>query len=212
MRMIQLSTHEQEAQIMKKKPLIIILLLAVSIATTLFLFYGVENDIPKPRGYFRIDFPEKAYRNYDSKCSVSFDIPEYSKVELFKDRISEDSCWFNIYFPKMNARVHCTYVPVGSEFDNLIHDSYGFAAKHEMKASGLRRTMIADTSRKVYGIIYDIEGDAASQLQFFLTDSTKHFFRGSLYFYNSPNADSIAPVLSFLRDDIIHLTETLHWQ
>jgi gliding motility-associated lipoprotein GldD len=81
-----------------------------------------------------------------------------------------------------------------------------------MKASGLKRTLIEDQQRRVFGIVYEIEGDAASQMQFFLTDSVNHFFRGSLYFYNSPNADSIAPVLNFLNDDIMRVAQTLQWK
>jgi gliding motility-associated lipoprotein GldD len=171
-----------------------------------------EEYVPKPHGYFRIALPEKSYRQYDSSCPLSFEIPQYSRIELFREHMSEDSCWFNIYYPQLKARVHCTYVPVGSNFNNLIRDAYGFAAKHEIKASALRRTMVDDTTRKVFGIIYDIEGEAASPLQFFLTDSTSHFFRGSLYFFNAPNPDSVAPVLAFLREDLLHMAETLQWK
>jgi gliding motility-associated lipoprotein GldD len=101
---------------------------------------------------------------------------------------------------------------VGNRFDELVNDAYGFAAKHEMKASGLRRTMVSDSARDVHGIIYDIEGDAASNVQFFMTDSTQHFLRGALYFFNAPNPDSIAPVLEFLRRDIDRIAQTIDWR
>ncbi|MFM7727591.1 MAG: gliding motility lipoprotein GldD, partial [Flavobacteriales bacterium] len=135
-----------------------------------------------------------------------------AQVEIFRDRLSEDSCWFNIYYPKYNARIHCTYMSVKDRLPQLIQDAYGFAAKHEMKASALRRTMVSDTVRNVHGIVYDIEGDAASNAQFFLTDSTDHFLRGALYFFNPPNPDSIAPVLEFVRSDIMHVAQTLEWR
>jgi gliding motility-associated lipoprotein GldD len=102
-------------------------------------------------------------------------------------------------------------MPVNNRLPELIEDAYGFAAKHEMKASALRRTLVSDSLRKVYGIVYDIEGDAASNAQFFLTDSTNHFLRGALYFFNPPNPDSIAPVLSFVRGDINRIAQTLQW-
>jgi gliding motility-associated lipoprotein GldD len=185
-----------------------------------FLFFAIsilllacsDDYLPKPQGYFRIDLPEKTYRNYEAKCPLSFDVPEYSAIELFENKMSSDSCWFNIYFKRFNARVHCTYMPVKGDFDALVRDAYGFAISHEVKASALKRTAIQDPERKIYGMIYDIEGDAASQLQFFVTDSANHFFRGSLYFYNSPNPDSIAPVLQFLKEDVVRLVNTMEWR
>jgi len=179
---------------------------------SVLLFACHDDFLPKPKGYFRIDLPEKVYRNYEAKCPLTFDTPEYSSIELFENKMSSDSCWFNIYFKKFNARLHCTYMPVRGDFDALVRDAYGFAISHEMKASALKRTGIQDTERKVYGMIYDIEGEAASQLQFFVTDSTHHFFRGSLYFYNSPNPDSIAPVLQFLKADVVRLVNTMEWR
>ncbi|MBL0314669.1 MAG: gliding motility lipoprotein GldD [Flavobacteriales bacterium] len=197
---------------MTKKILLILVSALVIIATGAYFFLSHGSDIPRPRGYFRIDLPEKSYRVYETACPLQMEVPNYAKVELFKDKMSSDSCWFNVYFPKFNARIHCSYMPVNNNMDRLLHDAYGFAAKHEMKATALKRTIISDSLNQVYGIVYDIEGEAASQLQFFLTDSTSHFFRGSLYFFNAPNPDSIAPVLDFLREDVMHLTETIRWK
>lgn len=178
-----------------------------------FCFISCDEEyLPKPKGYFRIDLPEKEYINYDSKCPLSFEVPKYSAVELFENRLSSDSCWFNIYFKRFNARIHCTYMPVKNNFEALIKDAYGFAISHEMKASAMKRTVINDSERKVYGMIYDIEGEAASRLQFFVTDSTGHFFRGALYFFNSPNPDSIQPVLQFLKTDVERIVNSLHWR
>ncbi len=177
------------------------------------LFSSCEkNYVPKPHGYFRIDLPQKNYRDFESDCPLAFELPGYARIERVKQNLAKDSCWFNVYFPKFNARVHCTYNPVGNNFGELIHEAYDVAMTHEVKATAMKRTLIDDSKRNVFGILYDIEGEAASQLQFFLTDSTDHFFRGALYFFNRPNPDSIAPVLSFLREDIIHLTETLNWK
>jgi gliding motility-associated lipoprotein GldD len=179
-------------------------------------WYGVFSEsprfVPKPRGYLRIELPEKVYRDYEAVCPFTIPVPQYAEVELFKDRMTADSCWFNLYFPKYKARLHCTYLSAHGRLDALVRDAYEFAAKHEMMASGMKRTMLEDSTRDVYGIIYDIEGEAACNLQFFLTDSTEHFLRASLYFSNAPNPDSIAPVLEYLRADIFHLTASLHWR
>jgi len=186
--------------------------LAILASVAIWFFSDGDAAMPKPRGYFRIELPQQKYRSYESECPLTMDVSQGAQMELFRDRKSPDSCWFNIYYPKLNARVHCSYIEVNGRLNSLIDDAYGFAAKHEMKASALRRTKVADSARKVYGIVYDIEGDAASSLQFFLTDSTDHFLRGALYFFNSPNADSIAPALDFVRADVIRLTETLRWR
>jgi gliding motility-associated lipoprotein GldD len=177
-----------------------------------WLVVGDDTLVPKPRGFFRIALPAAEYRSYDSECPIKLDVSTAAQVEIFRDRLSQDSCWFNIYYPKYNARVHCTYISVKNRLPQLIEDAYGFAAKHEMKASALRRTLVSDSLRNVHGIIYDIEGDAASNVQFFLTDSAEHFLRGALYFFNPPNPDSIAPVLAFVRGDIDRIAQTLEWQ
>ncbi len=83
---------------------------------------------------------------------------------------------------------------------------------HITKADAINEQMIIDPERKVYGILYDLKGSTATAVQFFVTDSTKHFFRGSLYFFAEPNPDSLAPVNEFFREDIIHIIETLKWK
>ena len=178
------------------------------------LWFCMDNgtSVPKPHGYFRIELPKQEYRLYESVCPMNLEVSTAAQIEVFRDRQSADSCWFNIYYPRYNARVHCTYISVGNRLNDLIDDAYGFAAKHEMKATALRRTLVSDTLRHVHGILYDIEGDAASNVQFFLTDSSQHFLRGALYFFNPPNPDSIAPVLQFVRGDINHIAQTLEWR
>lgn len=184
----------------------------LQLAFVAFLFHSCsEPPIPKPSGYFRVDLPEKAYNTYVSECRFSIDVPKYSKVNIFKDRTGSDSCWFNIDFPRLNATVYCTYFSVNNDVDELVKEAYNFAAKHELKATALKRTPIEEKENKVFGILYDIEGEAASQVQFFVTDSTSNFFRGSLYFNNRPNPDSIAPVLNFVREDILRMAHSVKW-
>lgn len=195
-----------------KRVILIVLSVLLLLAAVIYGFFSEPNYIPKPRGYFRIDLPEKEYRVYESDCPLSFDVSSSAKIELFRDKMAQDSCWFNIYYPRYKARIHCTYMSVHGNLDQLVEDSYEFAAKHEMRASALKRTRVEDTQRRMYGIIYDIEGEAASQLQFFLTDSSSHYFRGSLYFFNAPNPDSIAPVLSYIREDIFRIAESAAWK
>ncbi|MEZ4800007.1 MAG: hypothetical protein R2809_09595 [Flavobacteriales bacterium] len=170
-----------------------------------------EDAFPKPVGYFRITLPEHNYVTFDSTCAMAMDVPSYSKVELFEGKSNEDSCWFNVYYPRFDARIYCTYLKVNGNFDILINDAYQFAAKHEMKASALRRTMISHPEKNVEGLLYDIEGETASQVQFFVTDSTKNFLRGSLYFNNKNRISIQYSVIEFVREDILHMVNSVEW-
>lgn len=194
-----------------KKMILWIAGIAVVAFGSWFLFVHEPHYLPKPIGFFRIDLPEKKYQDYQTNCELSFDIPTYTKVEMFRELANSDTCRFNILYPRYNARIHCTYLPVGSNFDELIDDAVDIAWSHESKMDAISSTRIDDPERKMYGVVYDLAGEAASQAQFFLTDSVQHFFRGALYFYNRPNPDSIAPVLEFVRADIERILQTARW-
>jgi hypothetical protein len=47
---------------------------------------------------------------------------------------------------------------------------------------------------------------------FTVTDSTRHYLRGALYFNSEPRLDSIQPVLTFLKKDVDVLIKTLKWK
>lgn len=170
-----------------------------------------EVYIPKPKGYFRIDFPEKKYRLYDSICPYSFEIPTYSFIDNDK-HMGAEPCWLNINFPRYNAQIHLSYKEVNNNLATYLNDSRDFAIRHQIKATGLDETVIIRDSAKVYGLVYDISGNTASNVQFYLTDSTRHFLRGALYFNSIPNVDSLKIVVDFLRKDIIQMIKTFEWK
>lgn len=170
-----------------------------------------EVYIPKPKGYFRIDFPEKKYRLYDSICPYSFEIPTYSFIDNDK-HMGAEPCWLNINFPRYNAQIHLSYKEVNNNLATYLNDSRDFAIRHQIKATGLDETVIIRDSAKVYGLVYDISGNTASNIQFYLTDSTRHFLRGALYFNSIPNVDSLKIVVDFLRKDIIQMIKTFEWK
>lgn len=93
-----------------------------------------------------------------------------------------------------------------------MEDSREFVYKHTVKADAIKETFYEDYDKHVYGILYDIKGDAASSVQFFITDSTKHFIRGALYFEVRPNKDSLNPVIDFIRQDVVHMFESIKWE
>lgn len=166
---------------------------------------------PKPRGYFRIALPAKEYVPIDTILPYCFERPVYSKI-VPDDGYNKEPYWINLKFPQFKAQVHISYKPVEDNLYQLLEDNRELVFKHTVKADAIRERMFESPEKNVYGILYEIKGNTASPLQFFVTDSTKHFLRGSLYFNLVPNKDSIAPVLEFIKDDITHLVETIEWQ
>jgi gliding motility-associated lipoprotein GldD len=187
----------------KYKLFALIALVVVSIA-------GCKEKVnsPRPIAYFRIDFPEKQYQRFSSDCPFSFDYPTYAFI--IEDSLSP--CWMDIYFPYNKATIYLTYKSIHNDFNQHMEDSREFVYKHTVKADAIKETFYENEENNVYGILYDIKGNAASSLQFFVTDSTTNFLRGALYFDVAPNKDSLSPVIEYLREDIIQMFESLRWE
>ena len=179
---------------------------------TLICSCGGDNYTPKPRGYHKIDFPKKAYQSFSKGCAYSFDYPVYAEMIPEVNKTGE-SCWYNLYFKQFNGRLHLTYYHVTSkvEYEGLVEDARTFAFKHTVKADAIDQKLINYPEHKVYGIYYAIEGNTASSVQFFLTDSVKNYFRGALYFNEKPQYDSIQPVVTFIKKDIDKMISTFKW-
>lgn len=177
---------------------------------------GQEDYIPKPRGYFQIDFPEKKYTPFNqSGYPYTFDYPIYATVEkdtLFFNEKTENPWWININFHDLGGKIYLSYKQIGPNqtLAKLLEDSYQMSHYHTKRADYINEPEF-HTANNVHGIYYDVGGNAASAFQFYATDSTKHFLRGALYFDTTPNVDSLKPVNQFLRADIEHLIQTLKW-
>ncbi len=172
-----------------------------------------ESDYyPKPRGYIRIDLPEKSYQTFDTAYPYSFDYPVYANVKP-NALNNADPFWLDINFPQFEGKLHISYKTIDNNLAEYIEDSRTLVMKHIPKSSGIVNTMYENPERKVYGLTYSISGvNAASSYQFYLTDSTHHFVRGALYFNVVPNNDSLAPVIEFLKEDINYLIESFEWK
>ena len=179
----------------------------------IFVLAGCRQDYtPKPRGYFRIDLPEKQYVRFDSAYPYSFEYPVYAKVTA-DNRASSEPYWINIDFPGFQGRIYISYKPVKNNLTEYLEDARTFVVKHIPKAEAIDDSLIYRPEDRVFGLVYYIEGSqAASPCQFFVTDSSENFLRGALYFNVSPNNDSLAPVLAFIEEDIRHLVDTFHWK
>ena len=168
-----------------------------------------ELGVPKPVGHIRITLPDTASTRYTSPCETSFRVPNHSKIERQATRPEEVGCWYNVSFPRFNARLHCTEMPVDGRLPALMSDAQSLVFGHEVAASGIRRHALDLPGKS--GMLYMLDGPVATPLQFFVTDSTTHFMRGSLYFNHAPNPDSVAPVLDRMEADVRRIMETLVW-
>lgn len=169
--------------------------------------------MPKPKGYFRIKFPKKEYKIYDAGCPFTFEYPVYANL-VVDDEKNAQPCWLNMQFPQFNGNLHLTYHGVFSEkdYNNMTEAARTLAMKHTIRANAIDQKLINFPDKKVYGVYYAIEGNTASSVQFFLTDSAKHYFRGALYFNERPQYDSIQPVVKFIKKDIDKMIETFRWK
>jgi gliding motility-associated lipoprotein GldD len=193
-----------------------------SLWTPLILLIAVYScrdvSVPKPRGHFRIDLPKKQYRIFNDQqekyrdMPFSFEYPAYGQLSFQFENKSTPG-WFNIEFPAYRAKIYLTYKHVNNNFEGLMEQTYKMNVKnHITKADAINEQVFNNQDNKVFGILYDLKGNTASAVQFYVTDSTNHYLRGSLYFTAEPDADSLAPVITFFREDIIHLIETLKWK
>lgn len=174
---------------------------------------GNHDYSPKPRGFYRIVFPRHEYQEYNEGCPFTFEYPKYSVIEPDKKGDAKP-CWINMQLPQFKGTLHLSYQPVTSKkvFNELTEDARTFAFKHTVKATSIDEGVIRYPDRKVYGIYYTIDGNAASSAQFFLTDSTKNYIRGALYFNSEPRLDSIQPVLDFVKKDVDVMIKTFRWK
>lgn len=169
------------------------------------------TSIPRPYGYFRVDLPEHSYRTIDTLgLPYRFDLP--AGARLISRQADGEKYWIDLYYPRLNASVYCSYKPVKGNLIDLLEDTRRIVYKHTVKADGIGEKVFESPDRNVHGILYDLQGNTASSVQFVLTDSTHHFFRGALYFNNVPNKDSIAPMSAYIREDIVRIMESFEWK
>lgn len=194
------------------KPNQLLLILAASLMLLCLLQACGESYAPKPHGYYRFDFPQKEYRSFDSLgCPYSFQYPVYGTL-LADCSPGSEPYWFNLEFPAYKATLYLSYKGLDNNLDAMTEDVHRFLYKHSIKADAIEPSEYDHPGRHITGFLYDIGGNAASSVQFYLTDSTRHFLRGSLYFYSTPNRDSLAPLIQFFREDIQHLMETVEFK
>ncbi len=179
--------------------------LTVSLGLLLVLWGCEEGAIPKPKAMLRLEYPAAAEKLLET-AYFSFEYNALAQVKNINDAS------LTLDYPRMKGSVFITYKPVKGNLVKLLTDAQKLSLEHVSKADAIDPTEFINESEKVYGMFYEVRGDAASQAQFYVTDSTRHFVTGSLYFYARPNYDSLYPAAIYLQKDIRLIMETLRWK
>lgn len=174
----------------------------------LFSLVSCKDDaLPKPASQLRLDYPNPEYGHFKASAYFSFDKNNLAKVKS----INENA--FELHYPKMKATIYLTYKPVvNGNIDSLLRDAQKLTYEHVIKADDIVTQPYINQDKKVFGMFSEVDGNAATNSQFYLTDSTKNFVTGSMYFYAKPNFDSILPAASYIKNDMRHLIESFQWE
>lgn len=233
MRKKSLTVNRQSA--MEKRPRAKNFMLSTFCFLLLAFFFSCNSPyVSKKRGYFKIDLPERGYQKFEREgFPYSFEYPVYAQImqdtTYFESNL-EDPYWINIDFPKFGGRVFLSYKKVGgkalykvkmpdgrykdslgvNEFDRMVEDAFTLTNKNDVVSTSIKDSLI-HTPNNIRGVFFKVGGNAATAKQFFLSDTTKNFIRGALYFDSSPNADSLRPVQDFLQADLEHIINTFKW-
>lgn len=195
------------------KPVMIL----IGVLLIVFLMQSCNSSFtPKPQGYYKIDFPEKSYTIFDQPgYPYAFEYPKYAKIvkdSTFFGETTENPWWINIEFPQFNGRIYISYKAIGkNRFDTLVKHAFVLTGKHSAKAYSIDDSLMV-TPNGINGMFFSVGGDVATANQFYLTDSSRHFLRGAMYFDATPNADSLGIVNRFILADMKHLINTFRWK
>ena len=165
-----------------------------------------KETLPKPKAYLSLEYPIKSYKHLNLTRPYTFKVPKNATI------INDANNWLKIKYPNLKASIDITYRPVENNIEELLTEAEKLVFKHTVKAEQILPKDFINPQKKVFGSMYEITGNAASHIQFHVTDSTKNFIKGSLYFYAKPNYDSILPAVAYIKEDILHLVETLEWK
>lgn len=170
---------------------------------------------PKPHAYPRIYFPRKAYRQFDTNAPFSFMYPTYAVIKNYENEEKGwQPFWYNINYLPFNATLHLSYHEFRNraEFDQLFNDTRRLAYKHDIKAEEIEQIDVNNPTTHTSGVIYELKGNTATNLNFYISDGQRHFLRGALYFNSKTEMDSIQPVFNFLHQDVMKMIETTRWK
>jgi len=179
-----------------------------------FIFAGCAGDyLPKPMGYNRIDLPERSFTHLENGRPYTFEHSVHALVEADSFNL-EQKAWINLNYQKLGGKVHFTYLELdtkGKDIKTVVNDAVNLTAKHQVKAYGIEESVLL-TPKGYTGVVAELTGEVPTQFQFFVTDSTKNFLRGALYFETAMKNDSLAPAIEYIKVDMAHLINTLEFK
>ena len=187
---------------------------------TLFLFLlvlfvsscgGGEISIPKPPTYLRMNLPNHNYKLYNSVCPYTFEISEIFQVDDVNDETGQ-TCHKEIKLGPLNGVIHFSYINMVEPLSRYVNYSNDKVDEHKIKANSIEDLKIIRKKDRVFGTFFELKGDVATPFQFYLTDSTKRFVSGVVYFNSVPNYDSLKPSLDYLKLDLMKLVNTFKWK
>lgn len=173
-----------------------------------FILFGCQKEtLPKPKGELRLEYPSPKYLQFNSSSPYTFEYSDFAQVSPAKRKD-----WYNLYYPKMKANVFITYFPVNKDLNLHIKEAEKMVYEHTIKASSIETKSFNYQGKKIWGNFYELKGESASNIQFFITDSTKNFVTGSLYFNTRPKPDSLIPAVNYIKADLLHLIDTFKFK
>ncbi|MBT8259943.1 MAG: gliding motility lipoprotein GldD [Flavobacteriaceae bacterium] len=186
----------------------------ITICFLVFMFACGEEHLPKPKAFLRLDYPKPEYYQVETNLPFTFEKNKLA-VDVYKVKTtaSGTSQSIDLEYHKLKGTIYLTYKKVlKNNLNTYLLDAQNITQKHTIKADEIVEQPFINAKEMVYGMFYEVGGNAASQSQFYLTDSINHFVTGSLYFYVKPNYDSILPAADYLKNDIRHIMESLKWK
>ncbi len=182
---------------------------------TIVLSISCDNDpLPKPKAFLRLDYPKPKYKEVKTNLPFTFEKNSLAdNIGVIKSSKDKKTLGLEVVYPSIKGTIYLTYKKIDSvSLQLFINDAQSITQAHAKKADAITKQSFANFDQSVYGMFYEVDGNVASQAQFYLTDSINHFLTGSLYFYVKPNYDSILPAADYLKKDIQHIMETLKWE
>jgi len=168
---------------------------------------------PKPKGYNRLILPEAKYQSLPDSLPYQFEYSTSAKLLRDTSWINEKH-WVEIYYPTLKANIHITFKRLQNKealLKEFLDDAYNLTSKQQIKAYGIDEVKVVTPLGKT-ALIAEISGEVPSQFQFTMTDSSKNFLRGALYFNTKVQNDSLAPAIDFMKKEVMHLINTLEWK
>lgn len=171
-----------------------------------FVFSCKDDVLPKPLGELRLEYDNPKYVPLQTNCPFTFD---YSDKAVIK---AKDSCWYDVKYPKMKAVIYITYYRLQGNLKQQIKQAEKIVYDHTIKASNIKPQLFINKEHKTYGTLFRLSGEAATNFQFYVTDSTRNFLVGSVYFRTVPKPDSLQPAIDYIEKDVKRMIETIQWK